>query len=157
MRVKKIPDKSVHQTNKQMQQMTKTTNKPIPVRAPSPCNDSISTIPSFQEALHFKPLIPSISQNTGIIGSERSVSPAQQQEKSSVNNCNNGNNNDNNDNNNNMNNIKNDECDGVNGHRSMFQGVSLKDFENHRKMIEEQNRQKKDLLAKALEQRYVSI
>lgn len=34
---------------------------------------------------------------------------------------------------------------------SPFKGVSLKDFESHRKMIEEQNKQKKDLLQKAIE------
>lgn len=35
---------------------------------------------------------------------------------------------------------------------SPFRGISLKDFETHRKMIEEQNRQKKDLLYKVIEQ-----
>lgn len=34
---------------------------------------------------------------------------------------------------------------------SPFKGISLKDFESHRKMIEEQNRQKKDMLYKAIE------
>ncbi|XP_055911732.1 RAB6-interacting golgin [Eupeodes corollae] len=34
---------------------------------------------------------------------------------------------------------------------SPFKGVSLKDFEVHRKLIEEQNKQKKDLLHKAIE------
>uniref|UniRef100_A0A1I8Q1E4 RAB6-interacting golgin n=1 Tax=Stomoxys calcitrans TaxID=35570 RepID=A0A1I8Q1E4_STOCA len=36
--------------------------------------------------------------------------------------------------------------------QSPFRGISLKDFETHRKMIEEQNRQKKDLLYKVIEQ-----
>lgn len=36
--------------------------------------------------------------------------------------------------------------------QSPFRGISLKDFESHRKMIEEQNRQKKDLLYKVIEQ-----
>ncbi|XP_075159441.1 golgin, RAB6 interacting [Haematobia irritans] len=36
--------------------------------------------------------------------------------------------------------------------QSPFKGISLKDFETHRKMIEEQNRQKKDLLYKVIEQ-----
>ncbi|KAH8398772.1 hypothetical protein KR222_003125 [Zaprionus bogoriensis] len=35
---------------------------------------------------------------------------------------------------------------------SPFKGVSLKDFEQHRKLIEEQNKQKKQLLYKAIEQ-----
>ncbi|EDV97002.1 RAB6-interacting golgin [Drosophila grimshawi] len=35
---------------------------------------------------------------------------------------------------------------------SPFKGVSLKDFEQHRKMIEEQNKQKKQMLYKAIEQ-----
>ena len=35
---------------------------------------------------------------------------------------------------------------------SPFKGISLKDFESHRKMIEEQNRQKKEMLYKAIEQ-----
>lgn len=36
--------------------------------------------------------------------------------------------------------------------QSPFKGISLKDFESHRKMIEEQNRQKKEMLHKAIEQ-----
>ncbi|XP_065362375.1 RAB6-interacting golgin [Calliphora vicina] len=36
--------------------------------------------------------------------------------------------------------------------QSPFKGISLKDFESHRKMIEEQNRQKKEILYKAIEQ-----
>ncbi|XP_037821958.1 RAB6-interacting golgin isoform X2 [Lucilia sericata] len=36
--------------------------------------------------------------------------------------------------------------------QSPFKGISLKDFESHRKMIEEQNRQKKEMLYKAIEQ-----
>ncbi|XP_062133115.1 RAB6-interacting golgin [Drosophila sulfurigaster albostrigata] len=35
---------------------------------------------------------------------------------------------------------------------SPFKGISLKDFEQHRKMIEEQNKQKKQMLYKAIEQ-----
>lgn len=35
---------------------------------------------------------------------------------------------------------------------SPFKGISLKDFESHRKMIEEQNRQKKEMLYKVIEQ-----
>ncbi|XP_037933353.1 RAB6-interacting golgin-like [Teleopsis dalmanni] len=35
---------------------------------------------------------------------------------------------------------------------SAFKGVSLKDFESHRKLIQEQNNQKKELLRKAIEQ-----
>ncbi|KAH8380062.1 hypothetical protein KR009_008729 [Drosophila setifemur] len=35
---------------------------------------------------------------------------------------------------------------------SPFKGVSLKDFEQHRRMIEEQNKQKKQMLYKAIEQ-----
>lgn len=34
-----------------------------------------------------------------------------------------------------------------------YQGISLKDFEQHRKLIEEQNKQKKEMLTKAIEQR----
>lgn len=36
--------------------------------------------------------------------------------------------------------------------QSPFQGVSLKDFESQRRMQEEQNRQKKEMLYKAIEQ-----
>lgn len=35
---------------------------------------------------------------------------------------------------------------------SPFKGISLKDFEQHRKLIEEQNKQKKQMLYKAIEQ-----
>lgn len=35
---------------------------------------------------------------------------------------------------------------------SAFKGISLKDFESHRKMIEEQNRQKKELLYQAIQE-----
>lgn len=151
MRGKKVSDKSVHQ-NKQVQQITKAMAKP----APTPCNDSldsINTIPSFHEALYFKPLVQSNSQDTNKLAtSDRPVSSELQQEQSSNGNHNNGINNSN-DSNNNKNNGKTDDNDGEHGRTSMFQGISLKDFENHRKMIEEQNRQKKELLAKALEQR----
>lgn len=41
--------------------------------------------------------------------------------------------------------------DPVENIQSPFKGISLKDFESHRKMIEEQNKQKKDLLQKAIE------
>lgn len=34
----------------------------------------------------------------------------------------------------------------------MVRGVSLKDFQSHQKLMEEQNKQKKDLLYKAIEQ-----
>lgn len=36
-------------------------------------------------------------------------------------------------------------------------GVSLKDFETQRRLVEEQNRQKKDILCKAIEQQYVNL
>ena len=36
---------------------------------------------------------------------------------------------------------------------NQFKGISMRNFEQHRKMMEEQNRQKKELLSKAIEQR----
>lgn len=41
---------------------------------------------------------------------------------------------------------------GVNDISTPFKGISLKDFEDQRRLIEEQNRQKKEMLYKAIEQ-----
>lgn len=37
--------------------------------------------------------------------------------------------------------------------RSIYQGISLKDFDSHRQMIEESNKEKKEILARALDER----
>lgn len=37
--------------------------------------------------------------------------------------------------------------------RSIYQGISLKDFDAHRQMIEESNKEKKQILARALDER----
>lgn len=37
--------------------------------------------------------------------------------------------------------------------RSIYQGISLKDFDTHRQMIEESNKEKKEILARALDER----
>lgn len=39
--------------------------------------------------------------------------------------------------------------------RSLFQGISLKDFERHQQMLKEANLEKQKLLSQAIEQRYV--
>lgn len=37
--------------------------------------------------------------------------------------------------------------------RSIYQGISLKEFDSHRQMIEESNKEKKEILARALDER----
>lgn len=38
--------------------------------------------------------------------------------------------------------------------RSIYQGISLKDFDSHRQMIEESNKEKKEILSRALDERW---
>lgn len=85
-------------------------------------NDSPdSSMSSLQEAVHFRPLSTKIESKE--VPSDESILHVDKSEEK----------------------IKT-----ING-GSPFKGVSLKDFESQRKMIEEQNKQKKDLLYKAIE------
>lgn len=43
------------------------------------------------------------------------------------------------------------------GKRSLFQGISLKDFEKHQQMMKEANLEKRKLLSQAIEQRLVEF
>lgn len=86
--------------------------------------ESNDTIISLQEAVHFRPL-----------STQRSVSSEDTNGTNSIGKMG----------------TNDDDSDGE--PRSLFQGISLKDFEQHRKMVEEQNKQKKEMLTKAIEQR----
>lgn len=133
LRVKKLPDKQVH-NGKSTNQVAKSV---VPAEAPQTNNnthninnnieislESNDTIKSLQEAVHFRPL-----------STQRSVSSEDTNDTNSIGKmATNG-----------------DDSDGE--PRSLFQGISLKDFERHRKMVEEQNKQKKEMLTRAIEQR----
>lgn len=155
LRIKKLPEKHVHNGK---------TSKPVtPIETIPPMiannnNNDISTesndtIQSLQEALHFRPLSALRS------GSSVSTDGNQNTYRSDGLNAVNGGGQVSN-----RNGINGNGLDGVNGNgndcedvsdrRSIFQGVSLKDFEQHRKMVEEQNKQKKEMLTKAIEQRF---
>lgn len=88
-------------------------------------NDSVSSI---QDALYFKPL-PSDQRNFDDIdlnGDEPTSTTATADDGTS---------------------------NGQHTERSIYQGISLKDFDSHRQMIEESNKEKKEILARALDER----
>lgn len=120
-----------------------------PENATSP-NDTLdlsdSTIQAFQDALQFKPLsqlrstddVPQFKHNEQI-----KKSSDQHIENNCTETSKNNNYEENGTTNNNM----------ING-GAIFQGISLKDFEKHHKLMKEANLEKRRLLSNAIEQRY---
>lgn len=145
LNAKKLPEKHIYNnkpsTNGSKPIAPKSTTAPVTMAAIQTNNNndislqSNDTIKSLQEAVHFRPL-----------ATQRSVSSDRNPSENGSDSVNN-----------------NDEPrNGENGHdsdsdRRIFQGISLKDFEQHRKMVEEQNKQKKEMLTKAIEQRWVNF
>lgn len=147
LNVKKLPEKHSVHNNKvaagaskgiaSKPATTTTTATPITMATSHANNnndislESNDTIKSLQEAVHFRPLSTQRSVSSDKNASENGSEY--------------------------LNNNDGPRC-GENGHdsdsdRRIFQGISLKDFEQHRKMVEEQNKQKKEMLTKAIEQR----
>lgn len=109
-------------------------------------NLSESTIQALQDALHYKPLSqttrgtddvpPQINSNDA-----NSVTTPEQRTQITA------------ENNKNNNNTVNKSNDNPTDDRSLFQGISLKDFEKHHKLMKEANLEKRRLLSSAIEQR----
>lgn len=102
-------------------------------------NLSESTIQAFQDALHFKPLSqsPRSDDPTQAIVDDQIAAMFDERHA--------------------------DDADQVNGNsvtrdsennRKLFQGISLKDFEKHHKLMKEANIEKRKLLSSAIEKRY---
>lgn len=140
-------NKNVHQT-KILEKLTKSEEKPAIGNKTSATetvcdtsNVSNTTVQSLQDALHFKPL-PNEQNNfdesdlNAFNGNSNSIEPNGQQLT------------------NNSNNNYVARCNSTESTRSMFQGISLKDFDEHRQMIEESNKEKKEILTRAIEERY---
>lgn len=133
LRVKKLPDKQIHngRTTNQTAKLAVAAGIPPTNNNTDNINnnheislESNDTIISLQEAVHFRPL-----------STQRSVSSEDTNGTNSIGKMG----------------TNDDDSDAE--PRSLFQGISLKDFEQHRKMVEEQNKQKKEMLTKAIEQR----
>lgn len=112
-------------------------------------NLSESTIQALQDALHYKPLsqtprsidiAPEVSSNIVV----DTTIPEQQTQITAENNKNSSSSS-----NNNVSNINEKIVDD----RAIFQGISLKDFEKHHKLMKEANLEKRRLLSSAIEQR----
>lgn len=134
LRTSKLPENRVHHA-KTSTQPSGTTNPPA---APNQSNnnnnnnetyESNETIKSLQDAVHFQPL------------PAKKIISSQSTEETAISNDNNGA----------MDSMSSEENEKLN---TRFQGISLKDFEQHQKLVEEQNKQKKELLTRAIEQRY---
>lgn len=99
-----------------------------------PCdasNESNETVPSLQDALYFKPLPSDQRQFDEIdLNGDEPTSTTPDDETS------------------------NGQQSSQHTARSIYQGVSLKDFDSHRQMIEESNKEKKQILARALDERW---
>lgn len=112
---------------------------------------SQSTIQAFQDAMHFKPLAQSQQSidNPAKISSYACTTSneddAQANNQISMSNAQNNNH------------ISDDDDNGENSDsgskRSLFQGISLKDFEKHQQIMKEANIEKRRLLSQAIEQR----
>lgn len=107
-------------------------------------NLSESTIQALQDALHYKPLSQTSHDTSNDVKriNESDVDATQIPEQRTQITA------ENNQNNNNVCNATNSADD-----RSLFQGISLKDFEKHHKLMKEANLEKRRLLSSAIEQR----
>lgn len=109
-------------------------------------NVSDSTIQAFQDALHFKPLTQvtshPLSDNTPQVKRPEQINtPSGQWIENTAAECQANNNYADNGSNNNI------------DSRTIFQGISLKDFDKHHKLMKEANLEKRRLLSNAIEQR----
>lgn len=103
-------------------------------------NESIND--SAEESIHFRPLSSKIAKHDKkeqILSSDNDESILHVENKKTTN-----------ENSTNSNQIKEDGNNKMMS-SSPFKGISLKDFESQRKIIEEQNKQKKEMLYKAIE------
>lgn len=123
--MKKASDKQVH-TTKTIAQLGAPMEKN---NNHSSIFDSDETIKSLQDAMHFQPLQKKTVDSNGRTNDDVAISNGVQCPTTTPS----------------------DECENFD---PRFQGISLKDFEQHRKLVEEQNKQKKEILTKAIEQRY---
>ncbi|XP_031618290.1 RAB6-interacting golgin [Contarinia nasturtii] len=110
-------------------------------------NLSESTIQAFHDAMHFKPLSQTRSTNDmdtahdNLNTDHDAINSDQQVENTADNMVNNNCAN------------QNTEYD-LNDRATLFQGISLKDFEKHHKLMKESNLEKRRLLSNAIEQRF---
>lgn len=107
-------------------------------------NLSDSTIQALQDALHYKPL-SQIPHGTGDAIQVNTNDPDTMTPKQITA--------ENNQNNNNINNVCSEASEASADDRALFQGISLKDFEKHHKLMKEANLEKRRLLSSAIEQR----
>lgn len=131
-----IPHSDINQNNHALKDATS---------AQDTSNLSESTVQAFHEALHFKPLsqAPESDDATHYNSSDQ-IDTVGGQQPHSANNIEQHNN-------------KNNNCVGENEqnlkNQALFQGISLKDFEKHHKLMKEANLEKRKLLSSAIEQR----
>lgn len=103
-------------------------------------NLSESTIQAFRETLHYKPLSQCSAHDTAIVqthtANDRNGEPVTEENGNMHVNC--------------AGRTDLEQLD----NRALFQGISLKDFEKHHKLMKEANLEKRKLLSSAIEQRY---
>lgn len=112
---------------------------------------SESTIQAFQNALHYKPLAQMHTTNDGLMDTQqngRQPEMVDNQQEFVGNSL---------ENNKNNNNLHNGNGNGNFENHASFQGISLKDFEKHHRLMKEANLEKRKLLSNAIEQRYFPI
>lgn len=110
---------------------------------------SESTIQAFQNALHYKPLAQMPTEIDGLMNAQqngRQPEMVDYQPEFVENSL------ENNKNNNHLHN-----GNGNFENHATFQGISLKDFEKHHRLMKEANLEKRKLLSNAIEQRYCPI
>lgn len=109
-------------------------------------NLSESTIEAFQNALHYKPLAQMHPTNDGLMNAQSNGSQPEMLDNHPefV-----GNSLENHKNNNHLHN-----GNGNFENHATFQGISLKDFEKHHRLMKEANLEKRKLLSNAIEQRF---
>lgn len=129
--------KSITSTSN-MVQKNNTKNENLKTNEPSNKQISDESLTSLQEAVHFQPLATIKNKNKNIQFVEKSIIT----DDSILHIDNDGNNSS----------ILPDQKNQTNQQQlSPFKGISLKDFESNRQLKEEQNKQKKELLYKAIE------
>lgn len=107
-------------------------------------NLSESTVQAFHEALHFKPLSQAPDSDDATHNNSSDQNDTVSEQARTANNIQQHNN-------------KNNNCVGENEenlkNQALFQGISLKDFEKHHKLMQEANHEKRKLLSTAIKQR----
>lgn len=126
-------NKNVHQTKPAEKSAKVEDAPPLQSANDGACdtsNTSNESVSSLHEVLFFKPLPRDQFDNVDLNGDEPTSTTATADDGTS---------------------------NGQHTERSIYQGISLKDFDSHRQMIEESNKEKKQILARALDERWAIL